>query len=357
MPEDAAPEDTAPETIQALLKKQEKLATLGRLSAGLAHELNNPAAAGQRAAKQLREAINGIQTRLLDCLQGLPEAPHQRILHLQAEAGCQLASCQILDPLTRSDREEALTDWLEEHDVANAWKLAPIFVSGCLDRDQFGELAEQLSPAALSEALNWLGETLSLMGLIHEIEFSTGRISQLVKAIKSYSYMDQAQIQETDLHEGLENSLTMLNHKLKYGITVIRDYASDLPKLYAYGGELNQVWTNIIDNAAYALKSNPQPDSQPTLWIRTSRLGETIQIEIKDNGAGIPEAVQARMFEPFFTTKRMGEGSGLGLDIAQQIVVQRHQGEIKVSSQPGETRFVITLPIHPTPGCHLECGQ
>jgi signal transduction histidine kinase len=169
--------------------------------------------------------------------------------------------------------------------------------------------------------------------------------------------MDQASLQEINLHEGLENALTMLNYKLKYGITVMRDYASDLPKISAYGGELNQVWINIIDNAAYALKSNPQPDSQPTLWIRTTRVADSIQIEIQDNGAGIPEAVQARMFEPFFTTKRMGEGSGLGLDIAQQIVVQRHQGEIKVSSQPGDTRFVITLPIHPTPGCHLECGQ
>ena len=351
------PEDTAPETIQARLKKQEKLATLGRLSAGLAHELNNPAAAGQRAAKQLRDSINSIQTRLLDCLQGLPEAPRQRILQFQTEADCQLASCQILDPLTRSDREEDLTDWLEEHEISNAWKLAPIFVSGGLDQEQFGELAEKLSPAACSEALNWLGETLSLMGLIHEIEFSTSRISQLVKAIKSYSYMDQASLQEINLHEGLENALTMLNYKLKYGITVMRDYASDLPKISAYGGELNQVWINIIDNAAYALKSNPQPDSQPTLWIRTTRVADSVQVEIKDNGAGIPESVQARMFEPFFTTKRMGEGSGLGLDIAQQIVVQRHQGEIKVSSQPGDTRFVVTLPIHPTPGCHLECGQ
>lgn len=329
----------------ATLRKQEKLAVLGRLSAGLAHELNNPAAAGQRAAHQLRESMNTTRSRLLDCIQDLPAASRRILWQLQTAATCE--PLDPLDPLTQSDREEALSDWLDEREVANAWKLAPPLVSSGLSPERLAELAEQLSPIAFSQAISWLSETLTLAGLISEIEFSTGRISQLVKAIKSYSYMDQTSLQEIDLRESLETTLTLLNHKLKYEITIVRDYAENLPKIPAHGGELSQVWTNILDNAAYALKHRPMPDRQPTIWIRTLRLEDAIQVEIQDNAAGIPEAVQPQIFEPFFTTKGMGEGSGLGLDIVRQIVVQRHHGEIHVSSQPGDTRFLIKLPLHP----------
>ncbi|MFM7426507.1 MAG: ATP-binding protein [Elainella sp.] len=346
---------------EIMLRQQEKLAALGRLSAGLAHELNNPAAAGQRAAKLLRESIGSIQTRLLKlCDELFPEGQRQLILQIQAEAVAHSAQGIRLDPLTQSDQEEQLTEWLEDHAISNGWKLAPVLVGGGLDSDRLDELAAQLDPAALSEALNWLSETLTLTGLVKEIEFSTTRISQLVKAIKSYSYMDQAPLQEVDVHEGIENTLTILNHKLKYGITIERDYAAQLPKIPAYGSELNQVWTNLIDNAAHALKTAvKQADAAftPTIRIHTSQQADSVLVKISDNGTGIPAEVQSQIFEPFFTTKGVGEGSGLGLDIVRRIVVQRHQGDIQVASQPGQTQFTVSLPIHRTePACTVDCS-
>jgi signal transduction histidine kinase len=347
---------------ETMLRQQEKLAALGRLSAGLAHELNNPAAAGQRAAKLLRESIGTIQTRLLKlCDELFPEGQRQLILQIQAEAVAHSAKGIRLDPLTQSDREDSLTEWLEDRNIANGWKLAPVLVCGGLDSDRLNDLADQLDPAALSEALNWLSETLTLTGLVNEIEFSTTRISQLVKAIKSYSYMDQAPLQEVDVHEGIENTLTILNHKLKYGITVERDYAANLPKIPAYGSELNQVWTNLIDNAAHALtaaaKQTDAPGFTPTIRIHTSQQADSILVEISDNGTGIPAEVQSQIFEPFFTTKGVGEGSGLGLDIVRRIVVQRHQGDIQMASQPGQTKFTVSLPIQrPEPACVVDCA-
>ncbi|NJO79807.1 MAG: cyclic nucleotide-binding domain-containing protein [Cyanobacteria bacterium RM1_2_2] len=337
---------------EVLLRQQEKLAALGRLSAGLAHELNNPAAAGQRAAKQLRESIGSIQARLLKlCDQLFPDEQRELVIQIQQAALAHTTQCCRLDPLTQSDREDALTDWLDRHNVANGWKLAPTLVSGGINGDQLDELADSLSPTALTEALNWLSETLTLASLVNEVEQSTNRISELVKAIKSYSYMDQAPIQEVDLHEGLENTLTILHHKLKYDITVNRSYAENLPKIYAYGSELNQVWTNLLDNAAYALKvklkqyKSESKSFTPTISIRTERLAdERILVEIADNGSGIPAEIQSRIFEPFFTTKGVGEGSGLGLDIVHRIV-QHHHGDIHITSQPGETKFSICLPI------------
>jgi signal transduction histidine kinase len=232
-----------------------------------------------------------------------------------------------------------LTDWLDDHHFANGWTLAPVLVAGGIDIAQLDQLTQQLTPAALTEGLSWLAETLTLAGLVNEVEQSTSRISTLVKAIKSYSYMDQAPLQEVDLHEGLESTLTILNHKLKYGITVDRQYASNLPRISAYGSELNQVWTNLIDNAAYAM------DGKGRLTIRTAIDHDQVFIEIADTGAGIPPTVQAHIFEPFFTTKGVGDGSGLGLDIVRRIIVNRHHGDVRVTSQPGNTRFQIWLPM------------
>jgi signal transduction histidine kinase len=338
--------------VETQLRQQEKLAALGRLSAGLAHELNNPAAAGVRAAQQMREAISTVQVRLLKvCEELFPAIDRQLLIALQQESMLYLTTAPRLDPLTQSDREDALSDWLDLHDVANGWKLAPILVSAGVSSDRLESLAEHLSPDALNEGISWLTETLTLAGLVNEIEQSTSRISKLVKAVKSYTYMGQAPLQDVDIHEGLENTLTILNHKLKHDITVIREYDATLPRVCVYGSELNQVWTNLIDNAAYALKQKKAEMSQlgqpftPTLWIRTAIEADQILIEIADNGPGIPPDVQSHIFDPFFTTKEVGEGSGLGLDIARKIVVKRHHGNLHVLSQPGDTRFQIRIPI------------
>lgn len=329
--------------LETQLKQQEKLAALGRLSAGLAHELNNPAAAGRRAAQQLGEMIGSVQSRLLTfCDELFPDAQRQALIALQQEAVAYRATAPRLDPLEQSDREDALTDWLDEHEIANGWKGAPVLVTAGIDTEKLEVIASQFTPESLAEALNWLTETLTLTGLVNEVEQSTTRISQLVKAIKSYSYMDQAPMQEIDVHEGLDNTLTILNHKLKYGITVHRQYATDLPRICAYGGELNQVWTNLIDNAAFAMQGKGD------LTIRTARLHDTIQVEIIDTGPGIPAEIQSRIFEPFFTTKGVGEGSGLGLDIVHRIIA-KHHGDIQVTSQPGKTRFQVCLPLNVKP--------
>ncbi|AGY59194.1 ATP-binding protein [Gloeobacter kilaueensis] len=325
--------------LETQLRHQEKLAALGKLSAGLAHELNNPAAAGRRAAQQLREALLAVQSRMLDVCEGLFPPPQRLLLvELQQQALAHRLGAPRLAPLEQSDREDALADWLADHEIADGWKLAPTLVTSGIGPDQLAPLADQLPGLAFPEALRWLSETLSLTGLVDEVEQSTARISQLVKAIKSYTYMDQAPLQEVDVHEGIENTLTILHHKLKYGVTIVREYAEDLPRLCAYGSELNQVWTNLIDNAIDAMNGKGQ------ITIRTSLYPDTVLVELIDTGSGIPPDIQPRIFEPFFTTKGVGQGSGLGLDIVRRIVAH-HRGSIRVESQPGHTRFKVCLPI------------
>jgi len=327
------------QTMELLLQQREKLAALGKLSAGLAHELNNPAAAGRRAAAQLRETLQVSQSSALKLNHSLTLTQLEWLAEVERTAREQAAHSAPLDALTQSDREETLTTWLDEHEVADGWKLAATFVWAGLDTHHLDEIVEHVETDAMSTVLTWLEATLATIGLLDEIEQSTGRISELVKAIKEYTFMDQVPQQEVDVHAGLENTLTILGYKLKSGVGVLRDYDRSLPTICAYGSALNQVWTNLIDNAIDAMGGQGQ------LSIRTSREGAYVQVEIADTGPGIPSEIRSRIFEPFFTTKGVGEGSGLGLDIVYRIVVGRHHGDISVSSTPGDTRFQMRLPI------------
>ncbi|WP_017314894.1 ATP-binding protein [Mastigocladopsis repens] len=330
--------------VEAQLRQQEKMAALGKMSAGLAHELNNPGAAARRAACQLRENFQNLQTQALQLnllskeqLKFINDIQHQATQHT-----CQLSK---LDPITQSDKEDEVTEWLEDHDVSDSWKLAPTLVNAGLDTEKLDTLADNIPVECLGNVLKWLEATLSSFGLIYEIEQSTVRISELVKAIKGYSYMDQAPLQEIDVHEGIENTLLILHHRLKKGVIVNREYDRTLPKISAYASELNQVWTNLIDNAIDAMKGKGD------LTIRTYKENNCLVVEIVDTGVGIPSAIQSRIFEPFFTTKGVGQGTGLGLEIAYRIVVNKHHGDIRFESQPGDTRFRVRLPIQAVNSC------
>jgi signal transduction histidine kinase len=265
---------------------------------------------------------------------------HRQLLQeLQQKAIMAMNQGVSLSPLEQSDREDALADWLDEQGVTNSWELAPTLVLGGINESCLQKLAEEMSSEAFTEALIWLEATLTMNGLVGEVEQSTSRISDLVKAIKNYSYMDRAPLQEVDLHEGIDNTLKILHHKLKYGVKVNKKYGSEIPKISAYGSELNQVWTNLIDNAIDAMNGKGE------LTIRTSLENNCVLVEIIDNGSGISPEIQARIFEPFFTSKGVGEGTGLGLDISRRIVVQKHQGNIRFDSVSGCTNFQVRLPI------------
>ena len=324
---------------EALLRQSEKMATLGTLAAGLAHELNNPAAAVQRSSALLRTTLLEWQnvTSQLDALKC--DATQAAVLHsLQAELPGRMAASAKLDALARSDQESELQQWLESADIDQAWELAPTLITFGYDAPILKVLTRSFKKAQLPPVMRWLATSCSVYGLLDEVHTGAQRMSEIVKAVKSYTYLDQAPIQEVDVHEGLENTLVILRHKLKTGIVITRDYAPDLPRIEAYASELNQVWTNLIDNAVDAMHGQGQ------LTLRTVAQANHVVVEIADNGPGIPPEIQARIFDPFFTTKAPGSGTGLGLHIANNIV-QRHNGQMRVASQPGETTFHVTLPI------------
>ncbi len=330
---------------EAMLRQSEKMAQLGTLTAGVAHELNNPAAAVQRAAGQLQTALaqaSVAQSHLNQ--ETFTDAQRQALEKLAGHAQKQAPEPRRLDPLGRSDLEQSLERWLEGRKVLDAWELAPALVDLGYDARGLEELAAPFAPDQLAIVLRWLVATYETHRLVHEVGQGTSRISEIVKALKSYSYLDQAPVQSVDIHEGLNNTLLILQHKLKAGIGVRREYAADLPKIEGYGSELNQVWTNLIDNAADALEGRGG-----TIILRTRREGQGIAVEVEDDGPGSPLEIQPRIFDAFFTTKPPGHGTGLGLNITYNIVVHRHRGEIKVTSQPGKTCFSVWLPVSPQP--------
>ncbi len=328
--------------IEGYSQQREKLASLGTMAAGLAHELNNPASAARRAAAHLREISDKAQDLLCELSELLKDDQWHDLAFASQEATDRLAHIPALDNIERSDREEKIATWLQARGVAASWELAPTFVSAGVDVSWLEELVAKLPVDSHAVALSWLETRINLKLLLSQIDQSTGRIAELVKAMKSYSHMGQSPMQEVDVHEGIESTLIMLGHKLK-NVTLNQEFDRSIPRIKAYGSELNQVWTNLIDNAIDAVNGKGK------ICIGTLHEDDQVVVEIVDNGAGIPADVQSHLFEPFYTTKAVGAGTGLGLVISNRIVADRHGGEIEVESKPGETRFRVRLPINCAP--------
>jgi signal transduction histidine kinase len=324
-----------------LAQQREKMMALGKLSAGLAHELNNPATAITRAADALRERFHVLKSVVAPMVASEMTKEHFEALKQCRQSAFERGSPKDLSPLQRGRREEAIGDWLEDHGVADAWKLSETYVDAGLTAEELNQWAAALPPQALPHVLRWLEASLSADRILSEIAAAAGRISQLVASVKQYSHMDaMPDKQPVDVREGLDSTLTMLGHEIKtHHVKVERAYDDNLPKVAAYPGELNQVWTNLIDNA---IDAAPKEGGQ--LRVEALREDHVVVVKIIDNGHGIPSETQSRIFEPFFSTKPVGEGTGLGLDIAQRIVSQ-HGGKIAVESKPGATVFTVYLPL------------
>jgi signal transduction histidine kinase len=325
---------------EMMLRQNEKLATLGKLSGGVAHELNNPASAALRSTDQLLDAITKLgqaefslgQSNLSATKLAVLE-PHDQMIQQQAKEPL------ALDPLSRSDLEYEIESWLTEEGVEDAWEVAPVLASMGYDSSKLSALAQQFDSEEFATVVALLGHRYTTRNLLAEIRQATSRISKIVNALKSYTYVDQAPVQTVDIHEALDDTLTILRSKLETGVQIQRDYAQDLPRIRAFGRELNQVWTNIIENAVSAM------EGQGEIVLRTYRQDSWVIVEIRDTGPGIPPPIQGKIFDPFFTTKPPGKGAGLGLSISHNIIVQKHKGKIVVHSQPGETCFEVTLPL------------
>ena len=318
-------------------QQRDRLASLGKLSAGLAHELNNPASAAKRAASQLREILKKIRDASLE-LGKRDLTPSQKSEIEKLEASFTQQDVVPPDALTISDLEDQIDSLLRSHGQNDLWQLAADLARRNIKPEQLESLFANLDGVTARAALVRIAASVEVASLLHEIESSTSRISDLVGAIKEYTHMDQAPVQNVDIVKSLETTLTILNHKLKQGVEVQRDYQRVPLLVNSFGSELNQVWTNLIDNAIDAMHGKGE------LRVRTYRDDGCVVVEIGDNGPGIPGDVQPHIFEPFFTTKGVGEGTGLGLDTVQRIV-KKHRGSVQVSSKPGDTRFQVWLPL------------
>jgi signal transduction histidine kinase len=327
--------------VTRLEQQQDRLASLGKLSAGLAHELNNPASAAKRAASQLRDILKKIKNASLE-LGRRDLTPAQKAEIERLETAFTQPDVVPPDALTISDLEDQIDSLLRSHGQNDLWMLAAALAQRNIQPEVVESLFAKLDPETARAALVRISASVEIASLLHEIESSTSRISDLVGAIKEYTHMDQAPVQNVDVVKSLETTLTILNHKLKQGVVVQRDYQRVPLLVNSFGSELNQVWTNIIDNAIDAMHGKGE------LLVRTYRQDDCVVVEIRDNGAGIPAEVQPHIFEPFFTTKGVGEGTGLGLDTVQRIV-KKHRGSIQVNSKPGDTRFQIWLPVSGAP--------
>jgi signal transduction histidine kinase len=342
---------------QEAIGQRERLLALGSLSAGLAHELNNPAAAAVRAAGSLRERVAGMRGKLAAiAAAGFDSSFVATMVRLQEDAAERVSKARQLSPIETADAEDEVTDWLDAHDISASWDLAPLFIQAGLDSEWLDQVALAIADHAahpgpdgalkpgsggLESAIRWLGYTVETEVLMSEITDSVTRISALVGAARQYSQLDRAPYQVIDVHDLLDSTLVMLDNKVGPDIRVVKDYDRSLPRIPAFPAELNQVWTNVIDNAVAAM------DGTGTLTIRTAADRDKLLVEFADTGPGVPDEIKDRIFEPFFTTKPVGQGTGLGLDISWRIVVTRHHGDLKVESVPGDTRFRVWLPITP----------
>jgi signal transduction histidine kinase len=323
------------------LRQSEKMATLGTLAAGVAHELNNPAAAVQRAAEQLEQRLIALQagrTAMAGALSA--EKAWEIATELDTEARAAAKCSCDLAALERSDLESELEDWLLDRGVEAPWEVAPALVEGNFDLSKLEALSTRVGEEAVGAVAAWLASAQQAYRLLDEIRQGGGRLVEIVGAMKNYSYLGQAPIQDVDVNEGLRSTLVILRSKLRGGVVVHQHLASDLPRIEAYGSELNQVWTNLLDNAADAMEGEGE------IQLRSHVHDGHVVVEVEDNGPGVPEDIQPRVFDPFFTTKPPGKGTGLGLNTSYNIVVKKHGGTIRVGSNPGQTVFTVSLPIH-----------
>jgi signal transduction histidine kinase len=326
------------------IARHERLVALGTVTAGLTHELNNPVAALTSASVRLRDMLTEMREKLGIVVRSqLPADQLEAIADLAARALDERRHAPKLSPLEASDREDELAGWLEDHDVSGAWEMASTLVGAGIDQAWLERYAQALPSTDLAVGLSYPVRALESDSLLDEITDAAERISGLLASAKQYSQMDRAPLQSFDVHDGLDATLTMFGHKMGEGIEVVRDYDRSLPPITAFPGELNQVWTNLIHNAVDAMEGHG------TLTVRTRPAeDDRLMVEVGDTGPGVPDDVRTRVFEPFFTTKEVGKGTGLGLDIAWRIVVGRHGGEIRLESEPGNTRFQVLLPLQQT---------